>query len=520
MTEATIDRPREQWGTRAGFLLAAIGSAVGLGNIWRFPKEAYDNGGGAFMVPYLIALLSAGIPLLIFEYAVGHRARASAPRAMRRLGRPAAFVGWWQVGICFFIATYYAVILAWAVRYVGFSLDKSWGSDPASFFQKDFLQVADAPAILGAFVPGVLWPLVGIWVVALVVLALGVKRGIELANKVFIPLLLILFGILVVRALLLPGAAEGLNALFTPDWSAITDGKVWRSAYGQIFFSLSVGFGIMVTYSSYLKRKADLTGSALVAGFANSAFEILAGIGVFATLGFMALQAQVPIDEVVKGGTGLAFIAFPQIISELSGGSSLFGVLFFGSLLLAGVTSLISIVEVIVAAVQDRTGLGRVPAVLAVGGATAAVSIAFFPTENGLYILDAVDHFINAYGIVLAALAALVIATYVLRILPLLQGHVDAVSSFRIGKLWLVLLGVVTPAMLIWMSVDSLLSEFKENYSGYSTDFLLAAGWGVAGAALLFGVGMSLIPGRRGRDEAGPDSPGPDAEPNSQEVTA
>ncbi|TWS20266.1 sodium-dependent transporter [Tsukamurella asaccharolytica] len=509
-----MDRPREQWGTRAGFLFAAIGSAVGLGNIWRFPKEAYDNGGGAFMVPYLIALLSAGIPLLIFEYAVGHRYRASAPRAMRRLGRPAAFVGWWQVAICFFIATYYAVILAWSVRYIGFSLDKRWGDDPASFFQKDFLHVSDTPALLGAYVPGVLWPLIGIWIVTLGVLALGVKRGIELANRIFIPLLVVLFGILVVRALFLPGAADGLNALFSPDWSAITDGEVWRSAYGQIFFSLSVGFGIMVTYSSYLKRKADLTGSALVAGFANSAFEILAGIGVFATLGFMALQAQLPVSEVVQGGTGLAFIAFPQIISEISGGSALFGVLFFGSLLIAGVTSLISIVQVIVAAVEDRTGLGRVPAVLAVGGLTAVVSIAFYPTENGLYILDSVDHFINAYGIVLAALAAIVVATYVLRRLPLLQRHVDAVSSFRVGRTWQVLLGVVTPIMLIWMSVDSLIGEFEENYSGYSTDFLLAAGWGVAGLALLFGVGMSLLPDR------GADAYRPDEDSETKEVSA
>ncbi|WP_019202926.1 sodium-dependent transporter [Tsukamurella sp. 1534] len=511
MTADAIDRPREQWGTRAGFLFAAIGSAVGLGNIWRFPKEAYDNGGGAFMVPYLIALLSAGIPLLIFEYAVGHRHRASAPRSMRRLGKPATFVGWWQVGICFFIATYYAVILAWSVRYIGFSTSKAWGSDPATFFQKDFLHTADAPSLLGAFVPGVLWPLVAVWVVTLAVLALGVKRGIEKANKVFIPLLVLLFSILVVRALFLPGAGDGLNALFSPDWSAITDGKVWQAAYGQIFFSLSVGFGIMVTYSSYLKRKADLTGSALVAGFANSAFEILAGIGVFATLGFMAMQAHVPIGEVVEGGTGLAFIAFPQVISELSGGSALFGVLFFGSLLIAGLTSLISIVEVIVAAIQDRTGLGRIPSVFAVGGATAAVSIAFYPTENGLYILDTVDHFINSYGIVLAALVAILVAAVVLRRLPVLQRHVDAISSFRVGKAWQVLLGVVAPVMLIWMSIDSLITEFSENYSGYSTDFLLAAGWGVAGLALLFGIGMSLLPDRAA-DDFTPDDIAPDKE--------
>ncbi|BDD82654.1 transporter [Tsukamurella pulmonis] len=498
MTAEVTDRPREQWGTRAGFLLAAIGSAVGLGNIWRFPKEAYDNGGGAFLVPYLIALLTAGIPLLIFEYAVGHRARKGAPRAYRRLWRPLEAVGWWQVAICFVIATYYAVIVAWSIRYIGFSLDERWGSDPDAFFSGEFLNSNPTPGIFAPFVPGVLIPLIAVWAITIAVLAIGVKRGIEIANKIFIPLLVVLFMILVVRALFLPGAMDGLNAFFTPDWSRILDGTVWTAAYGQIFFSLSVGFAIMVTYSSYLKRKADLTGSAMVAGFANSSFEILAGIGVFATLGFMAAQTSQPISEVVSGGPGLAFVAFPQIISELSGGAALFGVLFFGSLVIAGLTSLISIVQVIVAAVQDRLNIGRLPAVALVGGATALVSIGLFPTRNGLYILDVADHWINQYGILLAALVVVVVVAVIGK-LPLLQRHVDSVSSIRVGRAWIVLIGVVTPIMLAFMMVRSLQDELAENYGGgsYTTAYLLTLGWGVAAAAIVFGVLMALIPDKR-----------------------
>jgi NSS family neurotransmitter:Na+ symporter len=127
-------RQREQWATRAGFLLAAIGSAIGLGNIWRFPYVAYENGGGAFLLPYLIALLTAGIPLLILEYTIGHRFRGSPPLAFRRMSRPAEAIGWWQVAICFLIAIYYAVIIAWAVRYTGFSFGLQWGDDPGTFF--------------------------------------------------------------------------------------------------------------------------------------------------------------------------------------------------------------------------------------------------------------------------------------------------------------------------------------------------------------------------------------------------
>lgn len=162
-----------------------------------------------------------------------------------------------------------------------------------------------------------------------------------------------------VQALRLPGAVDGLNAFFTPNWEAMTNYKVWLAAFGHIFFSLSVGFGIMLTYSSYLKRKTNLTGSGLVVALANSSFEILAGIGIFAALGFMAYSAGSSVDDVVSGGIGLAFIAFPKIISSLGAGGDLFGILFFASLTVAGVTSMVSILQVPIAAFQDKL-VGRV----------------------------------------------------------------------------------------------------------------------------------------------------------------
>ena len=490
---------RESWSSRAGFLMAAIGSAIGLGNIWRFPAVTYENGGGAFIVPYLCALLTAGIPLLILEYTVGRKYRSSPPGATRLLARPAEAIGWWQVVICVVVAAYYAAILAWAVRYTGFSVNQAWGDDPEGFLFTDFLKVSEEPGTVSTFVPGVAWPLVAVWVVVLAILVLGVKRGIEKANMVFIPMLVAFFLVLVVRALTLDGAAEGLNALFTPDWSALSHGSVWVAAYGQIFFSLSVGFGIMITYASYLHRRSDLTGSALVAGFANSSFEILAGVAVFSTLGFMAGQAGVGVDEVTSSGVGLAFVAFPQIISEMPMGA-FFGVLFFVSLVIAGLTSLISIVQVIVAAVEDRAGLRRTPAVLLVGGGIAVISVALFSNDSGLHFLDVADHFINQYGIVLAGLALVVTVSWVLRRLPALQANADATSAFGLGVWWRLCLGVITPLVLTWMMVDSLNSEFSENYGGYSTSFLLWSGWGVAAGALLLGVVLSLLPWRANRE--------------------
>ncbi|SFC00467.1 sodium-dependent transporter [Streptomyces aidingensis] len=497
-------RPREQWATRAGFILAAIGSAIGLGNIWRFPAVTYENGGGAFLLPYLVALVTAGIPLLILEYTIGRRYRASPPAAFHQLARPAEALGWWQVAICFVIATYYAVILAWAVRYVGFSAGQDWGDDPETFLFADFLELADEPGDVSAFVPGVAVPLIAVWIVVLAILAMGVRRGIEQANKIFIPLLVIFFTILVIRALTLDGAADGLDALFSPDWGELNNGSVWVAAYGQIFFSLSIGFGIMITYASYLRRRSDLTGSALVAGFANSSFEILAGIGVFATLGFMAAQAGVGVDEVSGSGLGLAFVAFPQVISEMPAGW-LFGLLFFGSLVVAGLSSLISIVQVIVSAVQDRTGLGRTRSVLLVGGVTGVVSVLLFSTDGGLYFLDAADHFINQYGIALAALAVVITVSWLLRRLPALQADADATSAVRLGMWWRICLGIITPLVLGWMMIDSLVNEFDENYEGYPTSFLVYSGWAVAAGAILLGVLLTLIPWRR-RPAAGAEA--------------
>ena len=230
------------------------------------------------------------------------------------------------------------------------------------------LQTSKSTSFDFQFVGHLFWPIVGIWALTLIILFGGVKKGVELSNKIFMPLLFILFTILVIQALRLPGAVQGLNAFFTPNWAAMWDYKVWLAAYGHTFFSLSVGFGIMVTYASYLKPKTNLTGSGLIVGFANASTEILAGIGIFAALGFMAFSAGKPVDQVVSGGIGLAFIAFPKIISSLGAGADLFGLLFFSSLFVAGISSMVSILEVPIAAMQDKLKWGRKKAVSIIGG--------------------------------------------------------------------------------------------------------------------------------------------------------
>ncbi|MBB5173533.1 sodium-dependent transporter [Texcoconibacillus texcoconensis] len=501
---------REQWGTRAGFILAAVGSAVGLGNIWRFPYVAYEGGGGAFFLPYLFALLTAGIPLLIMEFTIGHKYRGSSPLSYSRINKKAEWIGWWQVLISFVISTYYAVIIAWAMSYSVYSFGLQWGGDTEGFFMEGFLQRVDLVAengsigSFGGFVPAILIPLILVWVITLGVLFKGVKRGIELANRIFIPTLVVMFILIVIRAVTLDGAIDGVNAFFKPDWGAIFEPGVWVAAYGQIFFSLSIGFAIMITYSSYLSKKSDINNNAFIAGFSNSSFELLAGIGVFAALGFMAAQMNVPIDEVVASGVGLAFVVFPEIINTFPGLNTTFGVLFFGSLVLAGLSSLISIVETYVAAAQEKFNISRKKAVAFGGGLSALVSLVY-ATQGGLFFLDTADYFINEFGVALAGLVSVVAVAWFLKLLPSLQSYANEVSDIKIGAWWRVCLGIITPVVLGWMFLQNLMTNIQENYEGYPTSLIVQWGWLVAVGALVIGFLLSLKKWKSGNSNESKD---------------
>ncbi|WP_100811482.1 MULTISPECIES: sodium-dependent transporter [unclassified Microbacterium] len=511
-TQSPDSRPREQWTGQVGFILSAIGSAVGLGNIWRFPGVAYENGGGAFLIPYLIALLTAGIPILFLDYAIGHRFRGAAPTAFRRLGgrsgRWMESLGWFQVTIAFVIGLYYTVVIAWSLSFFVFSFDLRWGDDPAAFLTGEYLQAGD-PGFSLEFVPGVLIPLAIVWVLAIVVLAAGVAKGLQRVNVIALPILVIAFLILVVRALFLDGAAEGLGALFTPDWAALADPNVWIAAYSQIFFSLSIAFGIMITYASYRKRRSNLTAPGLVVAFSNSSFEILAGIGVFATLGFFAFSQGVTIDE-LEGltGVGLSFVTFPAIVSQMPGGP-LFGCLFFGSLTLAGFTSLVSVLQVVSAAVQEKFGLSTRRAALTIGIVSAILSMLIFSTTTGLLALDVVDQWANNIGIVASAILTTVLVLWIARKGPELRYHLDALSTFRVGRVWIFLVSVLAPVVLGYMLVSRIVVLVTEGYGGLPPWYLLVFGWGTVLVLVVGAVVLSVLRWKPSPDDftAWPDYP-------------
>ncbi len=490
---------RSQWGTRAGFIMAAVGSAVGLGNIWRFPYVAYENGGGAFFIPYLFALLTAGIPILIMEFTMGHKYRGSAPLSFFRMsGKKAEWIGWWGIFVAFVISTYYSVIIAWAMKYTVYSVNLKWGADTESFLFGDVLNLAETPGQVGGFVPGVVFPLLLVWAIAFIILLAGVQRGIELANRIFIPTLIVVFLIVVIRAVSLDGAMLGLDAFFKPDLSKLANPTVWVAAYGHIFFSLSIAFAIMITYSSYLPKKSDITNNAFITGFANSGFELLAGIGVFAALGFMATQANVAVADVASAGVGLAFVVFPEIINQMPGMNGLFGVLFFLSLVLAGLTSLVSIAETYIAGISDKFNVSRSKAVMIGVGLSGAVSL-LFATRGGLFFLDAADYFINQFGVAAIGLVEVVLIAWVFRKLDVFEKHANAISDIKLGAWWKICLGVITPLVLGYMMFGLLRTNImglhdtdNGNYEGYTDTFILYGGWSVAIFALVMGIVFSL----------------------------
>lgn len=492
-----MEQEREQWGSKMGFIIAAVGSAVGLGNIWRFPYLVYSNGGGAFLIPYFFAIFTAGIPLLILEYGVGHKFRGSTPLSIAKGNKKWEWLGWWPSINAFIILCYYSMILSWAINYFRFSFFKSWGSDPNGFFYNNFLNLSSSPFQLGGIVFVILFGIALLWAVNWFICFRGIKSGIEKVNKVLLPVLISIMIFIVIKSVNLEGASLGLNTLFTPDWSMVLKPKVWVAAYGQVFFSLSIAMGIMMTYSSYLPKKTDINNSAFMTAFANCGFEFLCSIGVFSILGYMATIQNVSVGEVATSGIGLAFIVFPQIFSTMGVLGNVIGALFFLCLIFAGITSSVSLTEAAAAAIIDKFGFERkkvITIICIVGFLLSSI----FATGAGLYFLDIIDNFINNYGIVVVGLLEAIFIGYIIKP-KTIRKHTNSMSYFKIGKWWDLAIKYITPGMLLFMLIQSFLTELKSPYEGYSVWALISYGWGVVGFGILVSILISKKPWKKNK---------------------
>ena len=514
MTEL-LEEQRESWGTRGGFILAAIGSAVGLGNLWGFPYKLYSYGGGAFLIPYVIALFVVGIPIMILEFSIGHYTQRAAPDAFKRGHKRFEMVGWWGIILAFVIITYYPVILAWCFSFLWYSIvgifnggELPWagqgiqGVENAShFFNDTYLGKIPGPN-LGAIRWNVVWPLIITWAA----MYFCIFKGVRLVGKIVwltVPLPWLMLMILTVRGLTLEGSMQGLTYYLDPVWSELAKPITWRYAFGQVFFSLSLAYGVMITYASFLHRESDLNNNAGIISIADFATSFVAGLAVFATLGGMAYVTQqagnpVPVENVAESGPSLAFIAFPYALAQLPH-SAWFSFVFFFALVTLGIDSAFSMTESILASIIDKTGWRR-SIVLPVMSVIGLLSGLVFVTQGGLNWLGTIDGFVNGtWGIAFMGLLECIVLGWLWRI-DILRRHANSRSDWALGKWWNYLIRLIIPVVLgtlfFWQLFDDITGEgFLRTQQG---EWILpnCVGLGILACVPVIAIIFSLIKGR------------------------
>lgn len=347
MSNKSKVRTKEGFKSSFGLLAAAIGSAVGLGNIWRFPYITGRYGGGAFLIVYLLCVAIIGIPVMIAEFIIGREGEKDAIGSYKRLAPESK---WYissvlGVGAAFLILAFYGVVTGWTFEYIASAILNRFAGQSAEAIGDYFVGFISSP------MKPIIWQIIAMSITAFVVAA-GVEKGIEKSAKILVPLLLLIIVILDIRALTLPGGKAGLEFLFKPKFNELTAEGI-LAALGHAFFSLSLGMGIMITYGAYIPKDENLGKTALNVSIADTLIAVLAGIAIFPVVFAFNIEPN--------SGAGLVFITLPNIFGQMPGGY-LFSIMFFALLGLAALTSTISLLEAVVAYVIQRFNMERVKA--------------------------------------------------------------------------------------------------------------------------------------------------------------
>jgi len=460
----------EVFSSRWGMLLAMLGMAVGTGNIWRFPRIAATNGGGSFLIAWVVFLLAWSIPLLILEFAMGKGTRRGPVGAfVKTLGPGFAWMGAWVALVATLIMFYYSVVMGWTIRFfVGTLTGEVPGATPSAFWD-GFNST---------------WGAVGTHVVAmglgLFVVSRGV-RGIETAAKILIPSLVVLVVVLAGRAVTLPGAEAGLAFLFTPDWGALKDYQIWIQALTQNAWDTGAGWGLIVTYAVYMRSREDTALNAFVVGFGNNSMSLLAGIMVLCTV-FSAMPDAA--GEIVGAGNeGLTFIWVPQLFQVIPGGR-FFQALFFLALVFAAWTSLVSMIELAARSLRDL-GVPRGRAIALVGaagilfGIPSALRIGIFQNQDWVWGVGLmVSGFFFAFA---------VLRYGVTRWRETFINHED--SDVHIGAWWdwaMRFVAVQAVVLAVWWLWSARGAGFRETWTLFSA-------YNVGSVLIQFGVAIAIL---------------------------
>ncbi len=443
-----MDAPREKWHSRLGFILAAAGSAVGLGNIWKFPYITGENGGAAFLLLYLAIVFTIGLSVLLAEVAIGRAGQTDALSAFKALGHK----GWTVVGvigltIAFLILSFYSVIAGWTIAYVIRSADGAFSGLDIGGIGESFVGFISHP-----------WqPLIyqAIFVVLTVFVVLkGVASGIERVSKILMPVLFLILLALVARSVTLPGAEEGLRFFLSPDFSKI-DGTVFMAALGQAFFSLSIGMAAMLTYGSYLDSGTRIGRSAWYIVSLDTMVAVLAGLAILPAVFAFGLDPE--------AGPALTFITLPTVFQAMPGGA-IFGSAFFVLLLIAALTSSVSLLEPLVALFCDR-GFGRVPTTIGIGAVTFLLGVPSSLSQGiwadyklfGMGFLDFLDFLTANIMLPISGLMVAIFVGWVMGPRAADEVTVDGEHPGILLTLWIFILRFVAPVAILAILINGLM---------------------------------------------------------------
>ncbi len=428
---------RHLWSSKSVFILAAIGSAAGLWNLWKFPFLVYDNGGASFIIAYLVMLILVWFGLLVWEIALGQKSRMWASESFWDIWKNFKWLWWAMIIFVFFILSYYVVVIWWGMDYLFYSLKSMlgwwalpWAGNGSDFFFGNILGITDS-----IWTPGKISMPVAIWTIVSLLLVYGFTfKWAKSVGKVIwftatIPFVTLI--ILAIRAATLPWASDGLGYLIASPFSGLWELATWTAAGGQIFFTLSVSMWVMIAYGALKREKTEIVKATFLVAIWNTIISFLSAIAVFGTLGYLAQKSWVDVTEVVKGWPSLAFAVIPETLALFGSASAFFSVMFFLTIFLLAIDSAMSMIEAIAIPIKDKLPMFKTENITAgIIMLVGLVSILYMQ-GNGLYILDIVDHYITQFAMLTMWLIELILfIKYRKPLLRFIDNHSDWKYTF------------------------------------------------------------------------------------------
>ncbi len=456
---------QETWSKEAGYVWSMIGSAVGFANVLSFSALCYKNGGGAFLLPYIVAHLVVGLPLLFLEGIVGQQTKLPIVTAMgRAAGSLGKVVGWLAVFTCATIAGFYLVLTGFSVAYTYFTATGSVGVDTAQFFKHTFLHDSGSLGQWGGLAFGVLLSTFLVAGFAWAVLARNIRSGVERLCTVFLPMLAVFVVLFSVATLFLPGSAEGIRNYLVPDFSRLKEWALWRDVFGQVFFSLSLGLGIVTGYARHNPKSFSIPRAMVKVALGDFLISFIAGFAIFGCMGFMSGRSGVAFSSLVSSDSAfeIGFVIFPMILSQFGETASrIIGPLFFFCVFIAGVTGVFSIVESVAGNIEVEFGKSRKQAV---GIAMTAIFCLCIPfcMGNGQHLLGALAPMVMGNALLIGGIFEIVIFLLLSE-----QIREDSIW-FSKGKrtLFFYSLKFVVLPMLTLSLIGALYQEMRTNFGG------------------------------------------------------